>query len=198
MRYILILLIISVQVSIISSATFCFPTCSGCNGVNYNSCSGTGCRSGSGFSKPGSAGSTYTCTRSWYTYYSTGAKWEPCAQSPDIPGTFTMGTSVNITIQPLTMSVTTQQTCSDGGWEIYIYFGDLRGGDTMLVTHPGVIDNNVYYYQVRIIYGVITFDEWDQNTIITTTFTTDPTSTPYTNTLGTTTQSKVCKDNNKF
>ncbi len=146
------LLIICLQVYLMSSSTFCFPTCSGCSGVNYNDCQGTGCRTGSGFSKPSSAGGTYTCTRSWYTYYSTGAKWEPCAQSPDIPGTFTMGKSVNITIMPLTMSLTTQQTCSGGGWESYIYFGDLRGGDVMLVTHPGVIDN-VYYYQIRIIYN---------------------------------------------
>ncbi len=47
--------------------------------------------------------------------------------------------------------------CQRSTSETYTYFGDLRGGDTMSITHPGVIDN-VYYYQIRIIYGLIAFD----------------------------------------
>lgn len=98
----------------------------------------------------------------------------------------------------MTMSFPTTTTCNGGSaGEIYTYFGDLRGGDIMTISHPGILDN-VYYYQVRLIYGLIAIDQWDQNTIITTTFLTNTTSTVYTNQLGQNTQSKVCGTQSRF
>ncbi len=106
-----------------------------------------------------------------------------------------MGTSVNITIQTLTMSIPTILNCTYG--TNYNYFGDLQGGDTILITHPGVIDN-VNYYQVRILYGVITFDEFNLSTLIKTTFVTDPTSAIQTANIATNGQIKLCKDATLF
>ncbi len=72
----MLLLIISFQVSLISSAFFCFPACnSQCGGSAYVNCQGSVCQGGSEFYKPSYAGGTYTCIKSPYTYYSTGAKW---------------------------------------------------------------------------------------------------------------------------
>jgi hypothetical protein len=68
-----------------------------------------------------------------------------------------MGTRINITVHTLFLSLPATAICQGNSTETYNYYGDLKGGDTMSITHPGVIDN-VYYYQIRIIYGLIAFD----------------------------------------
>lgn len=197
MKLLLVLLLFLLQIGLISGLTFCFPECGGCNGVAYNQCTGGSCKSGTQFVQPAVTAGGYACVKKTYAYYSTGVKWEPCAISPDIPTSYDMGTSINITVQTLTMSFPTTSTCLGSGSDVYTYFGDLTGVDVMTITHPGVV-NNVYYWQVRIIYGMIAFDQWNQNTIITTTFATDITSTPATDTLGQSNQTKICKTTSKF
>ncbi len=63
----MVLLILCLQVSLISSASFCFPTCVVCGGSAYYNCQGSSCNSG--FYKPSYAGGTFTCIKSPYTYY---------------------------------------------------------------------------------------------------------------------------------
>jgi len=104
-----------------------------------------------------------------------------------------MGTTVNISFSTLSYSMGTTTTCSAGG-RTYTFNGGLTGPDVLVVDHPGV-SGSVYYYQVRIIYGLIAVDGWNSNTIITTNFDSDPTSTPFTDQLGNT-ATRVCNNNN--
>ena len=66
-----------------------------------------------------------------------------------------MGTTTNITVQPITPSPATTGTCANST-DTYTFYS-LKGGDIFIASHPGVV-GNVFYYQVRIIYGVITLD----------------------------------------
>jgi hypothetical protein len=105
-----------------------------------------------------------------------------------------MGTTVNITFSQLSIGLGTTTTCTNG-WSTYIFYGGLTGPDIFTVNHPGV-SGNVFYWQVRIIYGIITVDNWNTNTIITTTFDTDPTTTQFNNQLGNQ-RSRVCNGNSR-
>lgn len=144
MKVFLLLLILSLEVYLVTTGTiFCFPVCGGCNDLTYTNCTGGSCRNAVAFSKPAGAGGTYSCVKTPYTYYSTGAKWEPTAITPDIPMTYDMGTTVNITVQPLTPSPATIGTCINSSTTYSFY--TLFGGDTFSVSHPGVV-GNVFYY----------------------------------------------------
>lgn len=101
MKTIQIIVILSLFVSACWSQTrFCFPLCQQCDGPTYSQCRGTNCRGGTSFLKGTVTGSNFECTKAPYTYYSTGAKWEPTAVSTDIPAPspYTMGMTVNITL----------------------------------------------------------------------------------------------------
>lgn len=78
----------------------------------------------------------------------------------------------------MTTSISTIGSCANG-WVDYRFYGPLAATDPFTISSFGV-SGNVYYYQVRIIYGLITIDGWNGNTKITTTFDTDPASTPNT------------------
>ena len=200
MKTIQIIIILSLFVFMCwSQWRFCFPLCSQCDGPAYSQCRGTICRSGTSFIRGTVTGSNFECTKAPYTYYSTGAKWEPTAVTTDVPAPtpYTMGTTVNITLSTLSLSTGATKTCSNG-WTSYTYFSGLTGPDTLTINHPGV-SGNVFYWQVRIIYGIITEDNWNTNTNITTTFDTNLTSLPSPNTpvqLGNA-KSRVCNNNNR-
>lgn len=65
------------------------------------------------------------------------------------------------------MGVTSQGTvCTNtGGNYNYTYFGTLNGGQNFTVQHPGVtgVLGSVYYWQVRILFGVVTLGLWNNN-----------------------------------
>lgn len=92
-------------------------------------------------------------------------------------------------------SPATTQNCANST-DTYTFFA-LKGGDTFSVVHPGVV-GNVFYYQVRIIYGIITLDEFPTTLTITTTFTSNLSSTAQTVQLGSNNQTKICGDPSKF
>lgn len=157
MKSIQIIVILSLFVFIgQSQQRFCFPVCSQCDGPAYNQCKGTGCRGGTSFVKGTVTGSNFDCIKASYTYYSTGAKWEPTAVSADVPSPtpYSMNTTINITLSTLSLSMGTSKNCSNG-WTSYTFFGGLTGPDVLTINHPGV-SGNVFYWQVRIIYGIFT------------------------------------------
>jgi hypothetical protein len=112
------------------------------------------------------SGWPFECRKSGYNYYSGDTKWEPCGRSPDIPSAYTMGVSTNVTLRSLTISPSTVDNCSE-----YFYYS-LKGPDVFRITHPGVSDD-VFFWQVRIIYGVITIEEWPETIQIQTQFNTN-------------------------
>lgn len=76
MKAFLLLLAFSLEVFfVIGGNIFCFPVCGGCNGLTFDACTGGSCRNGIAFSKPSGAGTSYSCVKTWYNYYSTGQKW---------------------------------------------------------------------------------------------------------------------------
>ena len=134
--------------------------CGTCDSPDWDHCKGGSCRAGTGFSKPGGASDPYFCTKTGYNYYSqTSQKWEPCGRSPDIPATYEMGNSTNVTVQAMTISPSNQVSTCTGGNGDYIYYGDLTGPSVLTIIHPGVTDN-VFFWQIRLMYEVITFDKW--------------------------------------
>ena len=154
---VLLSLLIGLCLVQLATSMFCFPLCSNCWGVNYNECL-SGCRSGTGFSKPGSAFGTFSCVKSWYSgYYSTNAKWQPCGRSPNIPSTYAMGNTVNVTVEPLTSDPAPAGNCNGWSKGNYNYYGDYAATAAVSITRPAVIDP-VYFWQVRLIYSVITLN----------------------------------------
>lgn len=81
MKLFIVLLVLSLNLFFGMTATkLCFPICNtGCPDIYYNTCGGGGgsggCKGTMAFSVPGGAGSTYSCIKTPYSYYSTGAKW---------------------------------------------------------------------------------------------------------------------------
>lgn len=76
MKAIKIIFILSLITTLSKTQTiFCFPLCSNCDGPDYNQCKGANCRPGINFVKGPPNGPDYSCIKTPYTYYSTGAKW---------------------------------------------------------------------------------------------------------------------------
>lgn len=76
MKAFLVLLALSLEVFFAMGGNiFCFPVCGGCSGLAFDSCTGGSCQTSMAFQKPGGSGTTFSCVKTSYTYYSTGAKW---------------------------------------------------------------------------------------------------------------------------
>ena len=162
LQYLLsILILIDLLELVQSPGIFCFPLCGGvsqCDDVTYAGCKGASCNTNTHFVKPGGAPATYYCTKKTYHYFSGDVKWEPAGLSPDIPlaayGAL-YGANSNITASALTIGPDTQDECVDGA-NTYTYY-NLSGPDVLIIIQPA-FSTNMNFYQIRIIYEVITFE----------------------------------------
>jgi hypothetical protein len=67
--------------------------------------------------------------------------------------------------------------CTKDSTYYYKYYGDLTMADVVTFSYSGVT-GAFYYWKIRLIYWVMTKDDWDRSSKLTTTFVTDTASTP--------------------
>ena len=68
-----------------------------------------------------------------------------------------MGNTVNVTVEPVTIDPAPSGNCDGGSKGNYIYYGNYAATAAVSITRPAVIDP-VYFWQVRLIYSVITLN----------------------------------------
>jgi hypothetical protein len=88
-----------------------------------------------------------------------------------------------MTLQPINTTATTT-TCSGGPppTVTYTYYGNLTMTSTINFTHPGI--TNVYFYKIRVLYGLFLIDVWDFNSQVHTNFLNLNVSAPFMTTFG--------------
>ena len=88
----------------------------------------------------------------------------------------------NLTVSNLTVvGATYGSTCIKDAGNSYTYFGNLTNSGVATITQPDITSlsgRDVFFYKVRITYGIITIDDWDDSSKVLTQFLTDTTSTP--------------------
>lgn len=67
-------------------------------------------------------------------------------------------------------------TCNKDATYYYTFYQASSSTDVISVSCSAVT-GNLYYWKVRIIYWVITIDQWDTTSVLTTTFSSNTTST---------------------